>query len=103
MAKFFRGWSTKMPTSTPSRPGTSARKPHFRAHHELSDDSLRCWQSRTVPIGGYVFRPLHRELSYMFSLAARVLGYKPAIAPLVGVAAACVTVALMFLVGGMQS
>jgi len=59
--------------------------------------SLRTCQSATTYSGHYIGSP------YVVSLAARVLGYQPAIAALVGIAAACATVVMIFLIARMLS
>jgi len=59
--------------------------------------SLRTCQSSTTYSGHYIGSP------YVLSLAARVLGYRPAIAELVGIAAACLTVVLVFFIARMLS
>jgi hypothetical protein len=59
--------------------------------------SLRECQSSTTYSGHYI------GSSFVLSLAARVLGYRPAIAGLVGIAAACVMVVLIFFLARMLS
>ena len=54
--------------------------------------SLTACESSSTYSGHYI------GSSYVFSLAARVLGYWPAIAGLVGIAASCVTVVFIFLI-----
>jgi hypothetical protein len=59
--------------------------------------SLRVCRSSTTYSGHYIGSP------YVFSLAARVLGYRPAIAGFAGIAAACVTVVLVFFIAQILS
>src|SRR5579862_4275528 len=59
--------------------------------------NLRACQSSTTYSGHYIGSP------FVLSLAARVLGYRPAIAGLVGIAAALVTVVVIFLIARMLS
>ena len=59
--------------------------------------SLRVCQLSTTYSGHYIGSP------YVFSRVARVFGYRPTIAALVGMAAACVTVVLVFFIARMLS
>lgn len=59
--------------------------------------SLDSCKSATTYSGHYIGSP------YVFSLAARALGYRPAIAALVGLVASCITLLLVFCMGAMIS